>query len=283
MANFEHPSAVDQHHASGRWAALASAWRDASRRRKLASLAIALTLEGLILLLLLTLGAQIAGVEDGDERVTTFQAVEFAAPPAPEPEAADASEPDTPQEQQPVTAQPVPQPLRPSPLTLNPRPAPEPAQPAPPQPQPSPAAEPQPQAPARPRIGARVNPNRSYGPADTGNPRNAGDSERVGTAPNGEPLYAARWYREPSDSELAGYLSTANGPGYALIACRTVDGYYVEDCQLLSEGPAGSMMGRAVLAAAWQFRVRPARIGGREQFGSWVRIRIDYTVRQRPR
>jgi protein TonB len=116
------------------------------------------------------------------------------------------------------------------------------------------------------------------GPADTGNPRNAGDSERVGTAPDGEPLYAARWYREPTDQELSGYLSTANGPGYALIACRTVPDYYVDDCVLESEGPQGSMMGRAVLAAAWQFRVRPARVGGREQLGSWVRIRITYSV-----
>jgi protein TonB len=262
------------------FAALVAALRDMSRRRKLASLAIAIAIEGLILLLLLTLGAQIAGVEDGDERAT-LTAVEFAAPPAAEPETTDASEADTPQEDQPVTAEPVPQPQRPSPLALNPQPAPEPPPPAPPRPEASPDQPPQP--PARPKIGARINPNRGYGPVDTGNPRTAGDSERVGTAPNGEPLYAARWYREPTDQELSGYLSTANGPGYALIACKTVDGYYVEDCQLLSEGPQGSQIGRAVMAAAWQFRVRPARIGGREQFGSWVRIRIDYTVRRAPR
>lgn len=258
---------------------IAGAWRDASRRRKLASLAIAIALEGLILLLLLTLGAQIAGVEDGDERAT-LTAIEFAAPPAPEPETADASEADTPQPDQPVTQQPLPQPQRPSPLALKPSPAPEPP-PAPARPEPSP--QPTTQPPAAPKIGARIRPNAGYGPVDTGNPRTAGDSEQVGTAPNGEPLYAARWYREPTDSELAGYLSTANGPGYALIACKTVSGYYVEGCQLLSEGPAGSMMGRAVLAAAWQFRVRPARIGGREQFGSWVRIRIDYSVRRAQR
>lgn len=257
------------------FAALIAAFRDASRRRKLASIAIALTLEGLILLLLLTLGTQIAGVKNG-EKVTTFKALEFAAPPAPEPEtAAEASTADTPQETTPVPQSTV----RPSPLTLNPQPAP-PAPPQPPQQQPETPPEPQPQARPSPKIGARIRPGAAAGPADTGNPRNAGDSQQVGTAPNGEPLYAARWYREPTQQELAGYLSTANGPGSALIACKTVPDYYVDDCVLISETPQGSMMGRATLAAAWQFRVRPARVGGRDMVGSWVRIRIDYTVRR---
>lgn len=269
-------SAAEPRGLAGLWQAL----RDTPRRRKAASLAIALALEALILLLLLTLGTQIAG--DGKrEAVTTMTAIEFAAPPEPEqaeePASESAAAPDTPAP--PVTDQPLdPEPLRPSPLALKPSPAPEPAQPRQqPQPEPKPTASPS------PKIGARIRPGAAAGPADTGNPRNAGDSERVGTAPNGEPLYAARWYREPTDQELSGYLSTANGPGYALIACRTVRDYYVEDCVLESEGPQGSMMGRAVLAAAWQFRVRPARIGGREQFGTWVRIRITYSVRKAQR
>lgn len=253
-------------------------WSNA-KRRKAASLGIALTIEALIILLLLTLGAQIVGEEDGKDTVTKFEAVEFAAPPAPEPEPAT----DAPPETEAVTPQdqPLPQPdqPRPSPLLLNPAPAPEPPPPAPPPPQPKPEPKPSP----KPAIAAKINPGRTYGPADTGNPRTAGDSERVGIAPNGEPLFAARWYREPTDQELAGYLSTANGPGSALIACRTVPDYYVDDCVLLGETPPGSQMGRAVMAAAWQFRVRPARIGGREQVGSWVRIRIDYTVRRAPR
>lgn len=275
MAISDDPSALVADTPRGPRALLAML-HDSGRRRKAASLAIALGLEALILLLLLTLGAQIAGVEDGKETVSTFEAIEFAAPPEPEPEpSADTAPQDPADPQQP---QPLPQPeqQRPSPLVLNPQPAPEPPPPAPPEPQPQQTPQPNPS----PKIAARINPNRSYGPVDTGNPRMAGDSEQVGTAPNGEPLFAARWYREPTQQELAGYLSTANGPGYALIACKTVPDYYVEDCVLLSEAPQGSMMGRAVLAAAWQFRVRPARIGGREQFGSWVRIRIDYTVRR---
>lgn len=108
-----------------------------------------------------------------------------------------------------------------------------------------------------------------------------GDTQRVdGQGPNGEPLYAAAWYREPYDDELRGYLSTARGPGWGLIACRTVPDYRVEDCVALGESPEGSNITRAVLAAAWQFRVRPPRLGGRSKIGEWVRIRIDYTQRR---
>lgn len=252
---------------------------DGARRRKAASLGIALVIEALILLLLLTLGAQIAGDEDGKETVTEFAASDFSAPAEPEAEQPPEDQSDsaeTPVDTPPVPDQPtpldLPEPERPKPpLVSNPTPAPPPPPPAKPAPR------------ASPTIGAKINPGRTYGPSDSGPSRTSTDSQQVGTAPNGEPLYAARWYREPTDRELAGYLSTANGPGVALIACRTVPDYYVEDCVLLSESPQGSMMGRAVLAAAWQFRVRPARIGGREQFGSWVRIRIDYTIRQTPR
>lgn len=112
-------------------------------------------------------------------------------------------------------------------------------------------------------------------------PGNSGDTKSVGTAPNGQPLYAAAWYREPYDSELAGYLSTADGPGWALIACRTVPDFRVEDCVGLDEYPNGSHLERAVLAAAWQFRVRPPRLGGTSKYGEWVRIRIDYGIKRR--
>lgn len=127
--------------------------------------------------------------------------------------------------------------------------------------------------PARP-----TRPAPQMGPANTPRP---GDSERIaGSGPNGEPLYAARWYREPRDDELRGYLSTATGPGWALINCRTASQFRVEDCVLVAESPQGSNMGRAVLAAAWQFKVRPPQIGGRPQVGEWVRIRIDYVIQR---
>lgn len=121
------------------------------------------------------------------------------------------------------------------------------------------------------------------GPADTGGAAAYADTPRVGSAPNGEPLYAAAWYREPYDDELAGYLSTASGPGWGLIACRTAPDYRVEDCVAIDEHPSGSRIARAILAAAWQFQVRPPRIGGKPMIGEWVRIRIDYGMRPRPK
>lgn len=251
-----------------------------ARQRKVLSLGIALLIEALLLVLLLTLGVGIVGREDSKETVTEFAASDFSAEAQPETDSPPETQPESaapPLETPPVPDQPtpldLPEPERPKPpLVSNPTPTPPPppAPPAKPAPRPSPT------------IGARINPNRNYGPADPGPSRTSTDSQQVGTAPNGEPLYAARWYREPTQAELAGYLSTANGPAVALIACRTVPDYYVEDCVLLGESPQGSQMGRAVLAAAWQFRVRPARIGGREQFGSWVRIKIDYTIRRSP-
>ena len=48
----------------------------------------------------------------------------------------------------------------------------------------------------------------------------------------------------------------------------------------VDEWPNGSQMGRAVLAAAWQFKVRPPQVGGRVMVGSWVRIRITYDLKR---
>ena len=116
------------------------------------------------------------------------------------------------------------------------------------------------------------------GPPDLGVP---GDSKRVGSAPNGEPMYAAAWYRKPYDSELDGYLQTADGPGWALIACRTVADFRVDDCVGLAEYPEGSHIMRSLLAAAWQFRIRPPRVGGVSQVGTWVQIHYTYGIKVR--
>jgi protein TonB len=107
--------------------------------------------------------------------------------------------------------------------------------------------------------------------------RSGRDSEQVGTAPDGEPLYAAEWHRRPTSTQLSAYLPARMPPeGWGLVACKTAPNYRVEDCVELADSPPGSQLAGAVRQAAWQFLVRPPRVGGKVLVGSWVRIRIDY-------
>jgi protein TonB len=104
-----------------------------------------------------------------------------------------------------------------------------------------------------------------------------GDSDALGRGPNGEKLYNADWYRRPTRAELSTYIPrSAPRTGWGMIACQTVADFRVDDCQEIAESPAGSGLAGAVRQAAWQFRVRPPRIGGRPLVGAWVRIRIEY-------
>jgi len=107
-----------------------------------------------------------------------------------------------------------------------------------------------------------------------------GDSEVVGRGPHGELLYAAEWARHPTDTELGGYLPSNPQDGFGLIACKTVPGDRVEDCVELDQTP-GSHLASAARQAAWQFRVRPPRKNGVPLVGSWVSIRIDYSFTTR--
>ena len=231
----------------------------------------ALLLEALLILLLFSMGSGILAPQVQQPSLTSISVEDPpdpAEPPEVEAEIAAATAPD----------------YRPSPLTPPPAPPAETPADSPVQPVPPTAIIPLSRDDMQSAdIGnqqQRRRPDRqgapAYGPAAPG--ASAGDSEVVGTAPDGSPLYGARWYTEPTDQELSGYLSTAY-PGSALIACRTAPDWRVEDCVGLSEYPAGSNMLRAVLAAAWQFRVRPPRRGNRTLLGSWVRIRITYDVR----
>ncbi|QQV78685.1 hypothetical protein H5J25_08855 [Sphingomonas aliaeris] len=102
----------------------------------------------------------------------------------------------------------------------------------------------------------------------------SGSAYGPGSGPGGQRLYNAEWYREPTDAELGGYLPPRAQPGWGLIACKTIENYHVENCRALGESPLGSGLARAFRQAAWQFRVRPPRIGGKEQVGAWVSIRI---------
>ncbi|PCD03216.1 hypothetical protein COC42_02005 [Sphingomonas spermidinifaciens] len=255
------------------------------RARRIAGVVLALLVELLLVLILLTLKPDLVGREDAKSTpVFTMEAADEASP---EPAAEAQPETETP----PAEAE---TPPAETPPTTEPRlapPVPTPPSDAPPAPSPPPyillpretlaqADIRRPSAPAAAPAAPARRP--TYGPVDRG-PPGPPDSEVVGRAPNGEPLYAAAWYREPYDDELRGYLSTASGPGYGLIACRTAPNWRVEDCVSLGESPEGSNIARSVLAAAWQFKVRPPRVGGEYRVGEWVRIRIDYGVERRRR
>ncbi len=232
-------------------------------------IALALLIEGLVVLMLLTLAPTL---REREENVVDMAV--FGISPEPEP-VAEEEAPAPSAAANPARAQPTETPPDPEPPASQP-PVPQPEPPAmldiPLSRMPDLAALPRSAAPAPPRRPAAGPPNLATLP---------GDTPRVeGRGPRGEPLYAASWYREPYDSELRGYLSTARGPGWALIACRTVADFRVEDCVKVDEYPDGSNLARAVLAAAWQFRVRPPRLGGQSKVGEWVRIRIDYEMRR---
>ena len=241
--------------------------RTGAGRRTLA-ISLAALIEGLLLLLLLTLSSE----EPSGKKEEGITVVNLSANDVSE----EAPEPSDPEPEQPAAERPVPQ----RPATEEPLP-PQPAEPkAPPIARAvMPAPHQQPPSAAIPSNSPRPAPSGRplYGPPDRGG-SSSRDTERVGTAPNGEPLYAAAWYREPKEDALRAYLSTARGPGWGLIACRTAPDYRVEDCVGLAEYPEGSQITRAVLAAAWEFKVQPPRLGGRPLVGSWVRIRIDYSI-----
>lgn len=233
--------------------------------RRALAISLAVLIPAILLLLLLTFGAE----DQPDYRearvsVVSLEATEISED-TPEPSSAERER----AEEKPVPPQPAPE---------------QPLPPRPPEPKVMPTITTpveRPPAPPTPPQAVRPPSGQVYGPPSPGRSSSSGDSERVGTAPNGEPLYAAAWYREPRDDELRGYLSTASGPGWGLIACRTAPDHRVEDCVGLDEYPNGSQINRAVLAAAWAFQVRPPRLGGRPLVGAWVRIRIDYGIKRR--
>ncbi len=104
----------------------------------------------------------------------------------------------------------------------------------------------------------------------------------IGNGPHGEALYAAQWYREPTDAEINPYLPRHLPPvATADIICRTIERFGVEDCQEMGESPPGTGLSRAIRQAGWQFKVKPVRLGQKFEVGTWVRI--HYTITTTPR
>lgn len=103
------------------------------------------------------------------------------------------------------------------------------------------------------------------------------DTPSTAGGPGGERLYEAEWYREPPKNVLALYLPGGAPAGsWATIACRTIDRYHVDSCVQLDDSPRGLGLSRALRNAAWQFLVRPPRLGGKPLIGAWVRIRFTF-------
>ena len=103
-----------------------------------------------------------------------------------------------------------------------------------------------------------------------------------GKGPAGQTLYKAEWYREPTDSQIAPYMTKVRDSGWGAIACQTIDRYHVDNCVELGETP-GSGIAHGWRQAAWQFLVRPPTIDGKPQIGAWVVITYDLTMRIRTR
>lgn len=232
-------------------------------RRRVASIALALLAEALLVLMLLKLAPLTEGTPKGQGRLKTF---DLSAEREQESGAKAAH-----QAQHATTA-------RVPPRTL----------PKPPVP-----TVPPPPVPPQPSVEILHLTEQEYAASDidklpshkgegsgTGNGQSGAgaDSASAGTGPHGEPLYRAEWYREPTHAEMATYLPhTLTGEAWGDVACRTIERFHVEDCVELDQSPPGSGMSRAVREMAWQFLVRPPRVGGKSLVGAWVRIRITVT------
>lgn len=227
-------------------------------RRRIGGFLFALAIEALLVLALLTLGPPRFGENTGDNRPKSFTISQVADKAATQERPAKKRAAKV----TPKTTPPPPAPIPPT-TTLGPIP------------------------------GLLVLTKQDYAAADIGKIKSqpvqtadaapdgddANDTEVAGTGPNGEPLYYAEWYREPTEAEMAFYIPKGLRGGSALIACKTAPKYRVEDCQLLGESPGGTGLARGVREAAWQFRVRPPRKGGRLLIGAWVRIKFDLVAR----
>lgn len=236
----------------------AASYRSESGTRRYRSIALALAVEALVALLLLQLGTGVFTPPRKDAPLATFD-VGPIGPSATKP----AQRTKTTRRQKKASTTPSaapPPPVAPPPVKS---------------PAPSKMIQLSPEDFAASDIG-KIPSSRGEGD-DTGSGKDSVAAYGPGQGPGGAALYNAEWYREPTDGELRLYLQqyAKQGAGWALIACRTAPDYRVENCRGLEELPPGSGLARALRLAAWQFRVRPPRLGGKPLIGAWVKIRFD--------
>ena len=242
----------------------AGEWHGAELRRRVAGIAIALLLEALLIIAILTLGMRASGPDAGKRGLSAFT-LEAES----QSKSADRSDSETPvtevqnRELAPVIPRPILPPV--NPLRL-----------PPPSPDFIKVSKADFDAMDLSKIPAGGN-------AGAGDAKGAGQGNKglmgPGAGPGGAQLYPVAWYREPYDSELAPYLANAKAVpagATAEIACRMIEHYHVENCQILGENPRGTGLAKALRLAAWQFLVRPPRIDNKPQLGVWVRIRFDF-------
>ena len=234
-----------------------SAYREpVSPRRRAGAGALALGFVGLLLWLLLRLGAPVLFPPPGGRSLSTFDVAPVAAEHAIRARAAPHRASARPQ---PAAQRPNPPPLPPAPLVV-----------------------PNKAAPALLAMSLGDSDIGRMAKAPGADAGDAGVDSKApygpGEGPGGAVLYEAQWYREPPPNALALYLPGGAPAGaWATIACRTVANYHVEDCRSLEDQPHGLGLSRALREASWQFLVRPPRLGGKSMVGAWVRIRFYFT------
>jgi hypothetical protein len=241
-------------------------WDRAELRRRGTGIAIALLLEALLIIAILSLSMQSAGTGEGKRGLSAFSLEAESQSSSADKSKRDTEAPVT-REQQQTAAQIIPKPILPpvNPLRL-----------PPPNPDFIKVSKSEFDAMDLSKLPAS-------GSASSGDAQGTGQGSKgmmgPGAGPGGAQLYPVAWYREPYDSELAPYLAGIKRvpPGAtAEIACKMVEHYHVENCQILGENPRGTGLAKALRLAAWQFLVRPPRIDNKPQLGVWVRIRFDF-------
>ncbi len=243
-------------------------WEAGELRRRGIGLGIALLLEALFIIAILSLSMRSGGPEAGKKGLSTFS-LEAEAESA----SADKSETETPvtKYQQRNFNPPIPKPLLPP---VNPVKTP------PPSPDFIKVSKSEFDAMDLSKLPAS-------GSAGSGESKGTGQGNKgmmgPGLGPGGAQLYPVAWLREPYDAELSPYLAAVKRipPGASAdIACRMIENNRVENCQIIGENPRGTGLAQALRKAAWQFLVKPPRIDNKPQLGVWVRIHFDFGVKE---